>query len=210
MNDDRFEELLRQAARDYHRPPETPRAALWARIEAARRQRRAKPRVIPLAPLWRWGLCLAAVLLLGVAIGRRIRPRDEAPPPTSGVAAASSDVAYQLAAAQYFGRTETLLAGFRADARAGRLDSQFVAQARELLSSTRLLLDSPAGRDPRLKPLLEDLELLLVQIALLPTGRGSEDVELITQGIDQRSVLTRLRTAIPAAPAAMARAQGVL
>jgi hypothetical protein len=45
MTDDRFELLLREAARDYHRPPETPVARrLWARIEAERRQRRAAPR----------------------------------------------------------------------------------------------------------------------------------------------------------------------
>ncbi len=36
MTDDRFDERLRQAAQDYHRPPATPREELWQRIAAAR------------------------------------------------------------------------------------------------------------------------------------------------------------------------------
>lgn len=208
MNDDRFEERLRDMARDYHRPPETPREAMWAAIVAGRR--RAEPRVFILPPAWRWGLGMAAVLLVGIAIGRWIRPQQIQPGVTPPVAATGADVPYQVAATQYFNRTETLLAGFRADARTGRVDTLFVVQARELLSSTRLLLQSPAGRDPRLKPLLEDLELVLAQIAQLPRGRDSEDVNLITQGMDQQSVLTRLRTAIPAGPASAPRTQGAL
>jgi hypothetical protein len=210
MSDDQFENLLREAARDYHRPPETPREELWARIEAERQRRRAAPRVVVLRPAWRWGLGMAAVLLLGIAIGRWIRlPQQTAAPAPSAARGARSDLAYRLAAAQYLTRTETLLTGFRADARAGQLDAQFIAQARELLSSTRLLLDSPAGRDARLKPLFEDLELVLAQIALLPAVRDSADVELITQGMDQSSVLTRLRTANPAGPGPTS-AQGAL
>ncbi len=211
MNDDRLEDRLREAARDYHRPPETPREAMWAAIEAERRRRRVAPRVVMLRPAWRWGLGMAAVLLVGIAIGRWMRPTPGTLPlSASPTARAGNDVAYHLAAAQYLGRTETLLAGFRADARAGRLDPQFARQARDLLTSTRLLLDSPAGRDPQLKPLLEDLELVLAQISLLPRERDTQDVELITQGIDQRSVLTRLRTAIPWGPAVAPRTQGAI
>lgn len=209
MNDDRFEDLMRQAARDYHRPPDTPRDDMWAVIEAERRRRTAS-RVIVLRPFWRWGIGMAAVLLVGIAIGRGIRPHAAPTPVAPTATTATSDVAYRLAASQYLGRTETLLAGFRADARAGRLDAQFVGQARDLLTSTRLLLDSPVGRDPQMKPLLEDLELVLAQIALLPATRDTQDVELITQGIDQRSVLTRLRTAIPQGPAVAPRTQGAI
>jgi len=207
MTDDRFEERLREMGRDYHRPPETPREEMWAAIVAGRR-RRAEPRVSVLRPAWRWGLGMAAVLLLGIAIGRWLRPHQTVP--TGGLATTATDVPYQVAATQYLNSTETLLAGFRADARSGHVDTLFVAQAHELLSSTRLLLQSPAGRDPRLKPLLEDLELVLAQIALLPGGRDTEDVNLITQGMDQQSVLTRLRTAIPAGPASAPRTQGAL
>jgi hypothetical protein len=211
MNDDRFEDMVREAARDYHRPPETPREEMWAAIEAERRRRRTAPRIVTLRPAWRWGLGMAAVLLVGIAIGRSLRPTLESPAPSTGAAMRpGDDVAYRLAAAQYLGRTETMLAGFRADARKGQIDQLFIGQARDLLTSTRLLLDSPAGRDPQLKQLLEDLELVLAQIALLHASGDKRDMELITQGIDQRSVLTRLRTAIPSGPAGAPRTQGVI
>src|SRR5256884_7605042 len=68
MTDERFERLLREAAQDYHRPPATPREAMWqgtAARRAARRRRAATWR-----PVLRWGVGIAAVLALGVAIGR--------------------------------------------------------------------------------------------------------------------------------------------
>jgi hypothetical protein len=212
MNDDRFEAMVREAARDYHRPPETPREEMWAAIEAERRRRRAAPRIVTLRPAWRWGLGMAAVLLVGIAIGRGIQPRagTTGPTPTGASTQSGGGIAYRLATAQYLARTETLLAGFRADAPKGRTDQLFISQARDLLMSTRLLLDSPAGRDLRLKQLLEDLELVLAQIALLHVSGDKRDMEIITQGIDQRSVLIRLRTAIPSGPAGAPRTQGVI
>jgi len=209
MNDDRFEERMHEAARDYHQPPETPRDAMWAAI-AAERRRRAEPRVFVVRPALRWGLAMAAVLLVGIAIGRWVRPQPTDSTPTK-VATSGSNVAYSVAAVQYLNSTETLLTGFRADARSGQVDTLFIDQARELLSSTRLLLQCPAGQDPHLKPLLEDLELVLAQIAVLPGGRRDTlDVDLITQGMDHQSVLTRLRTAIPVGPASAPRTQGAL
>jgi len=57
--------------------------------------------------------------------------------------------------------------------------------------------------------LLEDLELVLAQIAQLPSSGGREDLQSINQGLDQRSVLLRLRTANPAGPGPV-RTQGAL
>jgi len=83
------------------------------------------------------------------------------------------------------------------------------ATARGLLATNRLLLDSPAGTDPRLKFLLQDLELVLAQIAqLAPEGR-SEDLKLITDGLEQDGMMVRLRSAVPAGTAGTYR-QGAL
>src|SRR3989454_5362871 len=68
MTEDRFDRLLQDAVQDYHRPPPTPREEMWQRIAAARAARRR--RVIVLRPWLRWGLGIAAVLVLGFAIGR--------------------------------------------------------------------------------------------------------------------------------------------
>jgi len=204
MTDDRIDQRLRELARDYHRPPAVPREELWARIAAARAARRSAPRVLVLRPWLLWGLAAAAVLVLGIALGRITAPTGQ----VAAQADSTGAVAYQIAATQYLTRTEALLASFRAEARTGRLDAQFAGQARDLLTTTRLMMDSPAARDPRLKSLLDDLEVVLAQIAQVPSGRTGEDVDLITQGIEQRSVLLRLQTAVPAGPGA--RVQGAL
>lgn len=79
--DDRMDEAIREAAQDYNRPPTVPREAMWARIEAARAASRT-----PLTPIrpsrsWVWSAAgAAAVLLLGVAIGYRMRGNQ---PPTA-------------------------------------------------------------------------------------------------------------------------------
>ncbi len=203
MTDDRFDERLRQAAQDYHRPPATPREELWHRIAAARAAR--KRQVIVVRSTLRWGVGIAAVLALGVAVGRWSAT-------SSGRAVTgerTSAFVYQLAAAQYLSRTEALLTGFRTEIRGGAPTAQFSVQARDLLCTTRLMLDSPAAGDVRLKSLLEDLELVLAQIAQLPSSGDREDVQSINQGLDQRSVLLRLRTANPAGPGPV-RTQGAL
>src|SRR5213593_3602424 len=171
MTDDRFDERLRQAAQDYHRPPATPREELWHRIAAARAAR--KRHVIVVRPTLRWGVGIAAVLALGVAIGRWSARRGESPSSPTVIAGTdqASTLAYRVAAAQYLTRTEALLTGFHAEARSPSVPAvQFSRQARDLLATTRLMLDSPAARDARLKGLLEDLELVLAQIAQLPAG----------------------------------------
>ena len=209
MTDDRFDERLRQAAQDYHRPPATPREELWSRIAAARAARMRQ--VIVVRSTLRWGVGIAAVLALGVAIGRWSTHGGESPSsPTVAGTDQASTLAYRVAAAQYLTRTEALLTGFRAESRSPSVPAaQFSKQARDLLATTRLMLDSPAGRDARLKGLLEDLELVLAQIAQLPASGDREDVQSINQGLDQRSVLLRLRTANPAGPGPV-RTQGVL
>ncbi|HEV7391221.1 MAG TPA: hypothetical protein VGO08_06225 [Burkholderiales bacterium] len=78
------------------------------------------------------------------------------------------------------------------------MDAQLASWARDLLSNTRLLLDSPVASDPQRRPLLEDLELVLVQIVQLSPGSTQQDRDLIEKTLQQDHVLTRLRTAIPA------------
>jgi hypothetical protein len=198
MEEDRLDQRLEQAAREYHRPPATPREEMWARIAAERSRRAAAPRVIPLRPWLRWSLAAAAVLLLGVALGRLTAPGNRAVPVAAGSAPAAPDLPYRVAAAQYLTRTEALLTGFRTDTRGAVSDTQLVLQARDLLLTTRLMLDSPVAKSPRMKILLEDLEVVLAQIATLPAGHDGEDLKLINEGIEQRGVLLRLRTSVPA------------
>jgi hypothetical protein len=209
MTPDRFDERLRQAAQDYHRPPPvTPREELWQRITAARAAGRLRRLQWRLA--LRWGVGVAAVLVLGIGIGRWSAGKSPTQiPPAASLGGDQGSLPYRVAAAQYLTRTEALLTGFRTETRTGRPDAQFARQARDLLGTTRLFLDCPAGKDPRLKGLLEDLEAVLAQIAQLTPGEDREDVQLIDQGLEQRRVLLRLRVANPAGPGPV-RTQGAL
>ena len=112
---------------------------------------------------------------------------------------ASPSSAYQLTAVQHLSEAEALLTSFRTRSNADQqTDAQLGAWARQLLSNTRLLLDSPVANDPQRRPLLQDLELVLVQIVQLSPGSTPQDRELIEKTLKQDHVMTRLRTAIPA------------
>ncbi|HWL39666.1 MAG TPA: hypothetical protein VNO75_05455 [Gemmatimonadaceae bacterium] len=118
---------------------------------------------------------------------------------SASTAGATSPSAYQVAAVNHLTQAEALLTSFRTRSAADqRVDAQLASWARELLSNTRLLLDSPVAVDPQRRPLLQDLELLLVQIVQLSPGGTPQDREIIEHTLKQDQVLTRLRTAIPA------------
>jgi hypothetical protein len=211
--DPKFEQWLKDAAQAYHAPRPTPREELWTRIEAARRNKH----VFELRPWMRWVTAAAAVLILGIGIGRWTAhpPAPDTPvaatrTSTEGDGSAPSDVVYQVAATQYLSRTEAFLTSFRADLGAVRPSNlRFARQARDLLTTTQLMLDSPAGQDQRLRSLLEDLELVLMQISQLDAARNGHDRDLITQGMNQSNVLPKLRSAIPAGPVPV-RTEGAL
>src|SRR5436190_21446609 len=72
---DDFDERLRSAARDYNRPAETPRERMWTEIRAARAKRATstvtlRERHDTRRRLWLLPFAAAAVLLIGIAIGR--------------------------------------------------------------------------------------------------------------------------------------------
>jgi hypothetical protein len=118
---------------------------------------------------------------------------------SAGQQPAGQSSAYQLTTMQHLSEAEALLTSFRTRSTADQqMDAQLASWARQLLSNTRLLLDSPVANDPQRRPLLEDLELVLVQIVQLSPGSTPQDREMIEKTLQQDHVMTRLRTAIPA------------
>ena len=202
MDDDPLDESLRGAAREYHRPPDPPREAMWREIERARRLDRARRpaprRWIP----WAAGAAAAAVLALGIGIGRM----SQRGPQPAAVAVGSdwsasprvNETAYRVATVEHLGQSEAFLTLFRTSVQSGSQERLASATARELLATNRLLLDSPAAQDRRMRLLLQDLELVLAEIAQLTPDAPSGDRELIREGIERGEVLTRLRTLVPA------------
>jgi hypothetical protein len=127
--------------------------------------------------------------------------------PPVGDSAARADL-YRLAAVQTLGQAEALLTAYRAGGASLPRDAstrQLGSWAREVLGSTRLLIDSPAGADAQLRPLLNDIELVLVQIVRLSgSPLDSTDRALIDGALRDRDLLPRLRTVVPAGPADVA------
>jgi hypothetical protein len=111
-----------------------------------------------------------------------------------------SQLPYQVATIRHLSNAEALLTAFRTDSRDAKMDAQLSIWARDLLSNTRLLLDSPAADDPQRARLLGDLELVLAEIVQLSPGASAQDRGLIEGSIRNGQVMTRLRSAIPAGP----------
>ncbi len=204
-----LEELRRVTLRAAALPDAAPRPSLWPEVaerighpglrpaggdELAARRRRTAP------PL-RWAAGIAAVLALGIGIGRTL-PHTARQPVAQSTPPARTDP-YRLTAEEHLARSHALLVSFQrtsADAQTQALVSHW---ADDLLSNTRLLLDSPAADDPRLRRLLQDLELVLVQIAQLRgDGAPRAEVDLARDAISESGVLNRMRAVVPPGPAA--------
>jgi hypothetical protein len=199
MDEEELDSAWREAARAYHEPPATPRDEMWQAIqhrEPRPASRSAQVRLRPWLPL-----AAAAVLALGIGIGRLSNHSEGSVteiPAVQKQAARLNPTAYRLAAVEHLGQSEEFLTLFRTSVSLGTNERLASATARQLLVTDRLLLDSPAASDPKLRVLLEDLELVLAEIAQLAPEPRSQDVELIRRGIERGGVLSRLRTAVPA------------
>ncbi|HEY8831853.1 MAG TPA: hypothetical protein VIM21_05035 [Gemmatimonadaceae bacterium] len=207
MDEKRFDEVLRDLPRSFNPPNQPPLDDMWAVIEDAHFNAPAsvssRRGVIWRAP---W-LAAAATLVIGIGIGRYV-PRSASmtgsQTPTTVAASTrqpASDTsavvdAYRDQTSHYLGQAAALLISLPAKDASGKADAAFAGKAADLLVTTRLLMDSPAAQDPKLRSLLDDLELVLVQIARLRGERNKGDLDLIHQAVEQGDVLSRLNSAV--------------
>jgi hypothetical protein len=209
MDDKRFDDVLRDLPRNFNEPGTPLLDEMWTVIEDAHFNApvsiSSKRGMISRAP---W-LAAAAALVIGIGLGRYI-PRGANPALTtdspSAVAGSStlltSDTsavaeAYRDQTNRYLGQAAALLISLPVRDANGKTDAAFAYKATDLLLTTRLLIDSPAAaQDPKLHSLLEDLELVLVQIARLRSEKNKGDLDLIHQAVEQGDVLSRLNSAV--------------
>lgn len=209
------DDRLRRLTADYNepRPFDAPdRDALWERIQNAReatpageRPLRRTPRPAPRRrDLLQTGVAVAAVLVLGILIGRwTTTPSGDRPVVAESTPSTSSaprgNAAHRLYARDYLLRTETLLAEFRTAAMtpAPENGNGTLPWASGLLLETRLLLDSPIADEPELTRLLRDLELILAEIVQLTESADARERREIRQSLEDRGVMLRLRNAVP-------------
>jgi hypothetical protein len=70
-----------------------------------------------------------------------------------------------------------------------------------MLLQTRLLMETPVGRDPETRALLMDLELVLAQIAGISQNNCARDVAWIRDAMTEQATIDRLRLARPVSAA---------
>lgn len=152
-------------------------------------------------------LPLAAMLVIGFGLGRIGSAPDQTLPGSpverglSAIPAATSEARpFVGVATDYLERVTALLLTLAGESSRGQPVEYKASQARDLLATTRLLMDSPDPIEPQLRVLLEDLELVLAQIARLPARPEAPDVYLIDQALDQREVIPRLRVYLAETP----------
>jgi hypothetical protein len=194
MTEQQFEDYLKRTLPDLDPVPPTPRDAIWANIQEQRHS--VKPITGRNRQWLGWGVGLAAMLAIGVGLGRlSVRNAvDTADAPVAINTTRPEPVnrtAYRLTVEQHMTSAEALLTSFKTQPQ-GTLDPDIAVWARDLLTNTRMLLDSPAADDPEVAALLEDLELVIAQIARM-SAPSSVERELIREGIQKTDVLPRLR-----------------
>lgn len=159
-------------------------------------------------PRWLGAVVGAAAVITVFAITRDTTPSASSSGTSAIASAASASVArtdtssastaWRVASAEHFGLAESMLTtlGTSPDAQG---DRQLTAWSRDLLESTRLLMDSPAGRDPKRRALLQELELVLVQLVESGPAMRTDDRSVMDEMLSRSALLlTRIRTTVPA------------
>jgi hypothetical protein len=206
--------LATEAVEETDNDVDVPREMMWARIQ---RDRRRAAGITPRHGWWsvrtRQVAAVAAVLVGGVAIGRYVVPAAQGPAaaavdtvasargnPLSPEALASmpatNDPAH-VAMTEHLARTVALLTTVRDEDPMLGPGADITPWARELLTTTRLLLDQPQLRDDRTRRLLQDLELVLIQI-VQARGTAPETQRAPRETMRETNLLTRVRALVTA------------
>ncbi len=207
--------LARDAADDLDGSVEVPRDMMWARIQRARREEVSSAALVPppvtmvprtgIARYTRQIAAAAALLVTGVAIGRYVVPSagpatrvaaDSATRAGEAMVQYSTDPA-RVAMQEHLARTVTLLTSVRDASPAGQGEAALGPLAKELLTTTRLLLDQPPLRDERTRRLLQDLELVLLQV-MQARSTAPETQNAPRETLRETNLLTRVNALVTA------------
>ncbi len=167
---------------------EAPRTSLGARFV----------RALSGLPRWSYQAAGAAALLfVGILIGSRLinTPGGTGRVDSASVSAPSGAV---VQAENYIERSKILLLGL-VNYDAATEDAYAFDLGRKKTMSRELAAEAPAIRgalnergQKRLRDLVSDLEVIMMQIANLGSGQDVEGVELIKQGVDRRGIFLKI------------------
>ena len=128
------------------------------------------------------------------AAARNVEPVN-APAELAAVRGNRFEPEHDYVTARHLERAATLLTAFRTDRRSPASEQDLAQWARELLLDTRMFLGLSDFSSPIEQALLEDLELVLIQIAGLGPGAPDFEWALARESMERRATLTRLRAA---------------
>jgi len=165
---------------------EAPRTSLGARLV----------RALSGIPRWSYQVAgAAALLLVGILIGSRlITP----PAPVSTATRGAVESGAVVQASNFIERSKILLLGL-VNYDPATEDAYAFDLGRKKTMSRELAAEAPAIRgalnargQKRLRDLVSDLEVIMMQIANLGSGQDVEGVELIKQGVDRRGIFLKI------------------
>ncbi len=182
--------------------PEESSKAFWSTLGPKLEQRRPAIVFRPEFRLPAWSYAIAAVLLIaiGIYIGRRSGTVTTPPPPagsavTSAIPQAAPDSTTEQALA-YLERSRNILLGVTNldEQSAGSFDLASSRQAsRKLIEQGNVLtvaLNKP--NQQLMRQLVEDLQIILLQLANIEVKPGVPAIELVKKGVDQKSILLKI------------------
>lgn len=178
------------------------RRMVWEATEEGRRPSLADRigRVFARLPRWSYQAAgAAALLLIGIFVGSRLIgppvPRGTTTTAASSAAAPSGAV---VQAGEFIERSKVLLLGL-VNFDPSVEDAYALDMGRRRTMSRDLAAEAPAlrralaaGGERRLRALVADLEVIMMQIANIGAGQDIEGLELVKQGVDQRGIFLRI------------------
>ena len=179
------------------------RRKVWEEAGEAPRTSRGTRLVRALSGIPRWSYQAAgaaALILVGILIGSRLISTPGGTGGTGRVdtAAVSAPSGAVVQAANYIERSKVLLLGL-VNYDAATEDAYAFDLGRKKTMSRELAAEAPAIRgalnergQKRLRDLVSDLEIIMMQIANLGSGQDVEGVELIKQGVDRRGIFLKI------------------
>lgn len=175
------------------------RRMVWESAGEDRRPSLLERLTRPLARLPRWSLQAAgaaALLLVGILVGSRLIPPSGGD--GSGTRAVPAASAAVVNAESFVERSKVLLLGL-VNYEPATEDAYALDLDRQKTVSRALAAEAPALRDElgksgekRLRGLVADLEVILMQIANLEAGQDLEGIELIKQGVDSKAIFLKI------------------
>lgn len=154
-------------------------------------------RIFSRLPRWSYQAAgAAALLLVGILIGGRLFPPGGGGAATT--AAVSAPAGAVVEAENFIERSKVILLGL-VNYDPATEDAYGLDLGRKKTMSRVLAAEAPAIRgalnergQKRLRDLVSDLEVIMMQIANLGSGQDVEGVELIKQGVDSRGIFLKI------------------